>query len=47
MELDMKNFYQEEFGNIRIIVCDNKILFCGNDVVNCLGYKNQKHCQLM
>lgn len=43
MNLDIKKFYKEEFGNIRIIVYDNKILFCCNDVINSLSYKNQKY----
>lgn len=39
---EIKLFNNEEFGNVRIIVEDNEILFCGNDVAKALGYSSPK-----
>ena len=43
-------FTNEEFGSIRTIEIDNKVMFCGKDVAIALGYKNtsdalKKHCK--
>ncbi len=43
-------FNSDEFGQVRTINKDGKILFCGNDVASSLGYKRPKdaiaqHCK--
>lgn len=43
-------FENPEFGEIRTLTEDDKILFCGNDVASALGYKHPKdaisaHCK--
>lgn len=43
-------FNNPEFGEIRTIEEDGKVLFCGSDVANALGYKNSRkaladHCK--
>lgn len=40
MTNEIQIFTKEEFGEIRTVEKDGKILFCGNDVANVLGYKN-------
>ncbi len=35
-------FSNPEFGNVRTIVEDDKVLFCGADVANALGYTNSR-----
>lgn len=36
--MDLQVFKNEEFGTIRTIEKDGKILFCGSDVAKALGY---------
>jgi len=48
--MDLQVFKNEEFGTIRIVEKDGKILFCGSDVAKALGYINTKaalarHCK--
>lgn len=43
-------FANEQFGAVRIIEEDGKVLFCGNDIANALGYSNPRkalidHCK--
>ena len=43
-------FESAQFGSIRTLTEDGKVLFCGNDVARALGYNNprdalQKHCK--
>ena len=40
MNNEIQVFTKEEFGEIRTVEKDGKILFCGNDIANVLGYKN-------
>lgn len=47
---ELKLFEHPKFGQIRTIEEDGKILFCGNDVANALGYSNPRdalarHCK--
>ncbi|WP_444314105.1 BRO-N domain-containing protein [Megamonas funiformis] len=35
---ELQIFKSPEFGQVRIIVEDDKILFCASDVANALGY---------
>lgn len=47
---DLKVFENPEFGKIRTIEEDGKVLFCGSDVAKVLGYKNPSkalsdHCK--
>ena len=42
MTNEIQVFTKEEFGEIRTVEKDGKILFCGNDIANVLGYKNQR-----
>lgn len=47
---DIQIFSNPEFGEIRTIEEDGKVLFCGNDVAKALGYANPKdalsrHCK--
>ena len=48
---EMKLFENPEFGNVRTLETEEgKVLFCGADVANALGYTNapdaiQKHCK--
>lgn len=47
---DVKVFENLEFGSIRTIEEDSKILFCGSDIAKALGYKNTSkalsdHCK--
>lgn len=45
MTNEIQVFTKEEFGEIRTVEKDGKILFCGNDISNVLGYKNlSKRC---
>lgn len=46
----LKIFKSDDFGNIRIIEQDGKVLFCGRDIAAALGYANTKdalakHCK--
>ena len=48
--MDLQVFKNEEFGTIRTIEKDGKILFCGSDVAKVLGYVNprdaiRRHCK--
>lgn len=48
---NMETFQNKEFGNIRIIIEDDKVLFCGTDVAAALGYKDtvnalKIHCKV-
>lgn len=47
---NMQIFTNKQFGNIRVIYEDGKVLFCGADVAKALGYKNSRkaltdHCK--
>lgn len=47
---DLQIFRSAEFGSIRTIEQDGKVLFCGRDVAEALGYTNtkdalSKHCK--
>lgn len=47
---DIQIFRSPEFGWIRTIEEDGKVLFCGNDVAKALGYVNprdalSRHCK--
>lgn len=35
----LKSFVSQQFGLVRVLVDDDKILFCGSDVAKSLGYK--------
>lgn len=46
----VKVFENEEFGNVRVVEENNKILFCGSDIAKALGYSNANkaildHCK--
>lgn len=46
----IQNFFNPEFGEIRTIEKDGKVLFCGNDVAKALGYEKPQnaitvHCR--
>ena len=49
---EMKLFENPEFGNVRTLETDDgKVMFCGVDIANALGYSNsrdaiQKHCKV-
>ena len=50
MEQKIKIFENEEFGSVRTIEENGKILFCGSDVAKALGYRRPKdaiiaHCK--
>lgn len=50
MENTIKIFENEEFGRVRTLTDDGKILFCGTDVAKALGYSNAReailrHCK--
>lgn len=50
MANEIKIFSNEEFGNVRTVEVDGKILFCGSDVAKALGYSNSndaitRHCR--
>lgn len=50
MNQQMKVFNHEQFGNVRIIEEDGRMLFCGIDVTKALGYANPRkalsdHCR--
>ncbi len=50
MENMIKTFVNEEFGSLRTLEENGKILFCGKDVAMALGYSNTKdaikrHCR--
>jgi len=50
MENMIKTFVNEEFGSLRTLEENGKILFCGKDVATALGYSNTKdaikrHCR--
>lgn len=38
MENKLEIFKNEQFGEVRTIVDNGKVLFCGNDVAKALGY---------
>lgn len=47
---ELQIFNSPEFGQVRMIVEDDKILFCASDVAKALGYRNyndavNKHCR--
>lgn len=47
---DIQKFTNDEFGTIRTVEQDGKVLFCGKDVATALGYVNTKdalsrHCK--
>ena len=47
---DIQRFTSNEFGTIRTVEQDGKVLFCGKDVATALGYSNTKdalakHCK--
>ena len=46
----IKTFINDEFGNMRTVIHDEKILFCASDIANSLGYRNPRkaisdHCR--
>ena len=48
--MKMETFRNQEFGSVRIIRDDGRLLFCGADVAFALGYKNPRkalidHCK--
>ena len=50
MENMIQTFVNEEFGSVRTIEENGKILFCGSDVAKALGYRRPKdainaHCK--
>lgn len=50
MENNLQVFNNAEFGQVRTIVDEDKILFCASDVAKALGYRNyndavNKHCR--
>lgn len=50
MTNELKVFENEQFGEIRTLVVDGKVLFCGKDVALALGYKDtvnalKQHCR--
>lgn len=47
---DIQKFTNEEFGTIRTVEQDGKVMFCGKDVATALGYKDttnalKQHCR--
>lgn len=42
MEQKIKIFENEEFGSVRTIAENGKVLFCGSDVAKALGYRRPK-----
>lgn len=47
---ELQIFANEQFGSVRIIEEDGKVLFCGTDIANALGYTNPQkavrdHCR--
>lgn len=47
---EMTVFQNSEFGNVRTLEDDDKVLLCGNDVARALGYSNPRdalrvHCK--
>ena len=47
---DIQKFTNDEFGTIRTVEQDGKVLFCGKDVATALGYSNTRkalidHCK--
>ena len=47
---EMQVFQNQQFGEVRVIEEDGKVLFCGNDVAKALGYSNprdaiSRHCR--
>ncbi len=51
MENRIEIFKNEEFGSVRTIKKDEKILFCGSDIAKALGYSNapdaiKRHCKI-
>ena len=50
MANELKIFENEQYGEIRTMIVDGKILFCASDVAKALGYKNPRkavsdHCK--
>ena len=49
---DIQKFTNEEFGTIRTVEEDGKVMFCGKDVATALGYAKPNnalnaHCRVM
>lgn len=47
---ELQIFANEQFGSVRIIEEDGKVLFCGKDIASALGYSNprdalNRHCR--
>ena len=42
MNQQLQVFNHEQFGDVRIIEEDGKVLFCGSDVAKALGYENPR-----
>lgn len=47
---DLKIFKNDEFGEIRTVEQSGKVLFCGKDIAEALGYKDtvnalKSHCK--
>ena len=50
MNQQLQVFNHEQFGDVRIIEEDGRVLFCGKDVAKALGYENprdaiRRHCR--
>ena len=50
MENNLMMFNNEEFGEVRTIEVDGKVMFCGTDIARALGYKDtinaiKQHCR--
>ena len=50
MNQQLQVFNHEQFGDVRIIEEDGRVLFCGSDVAKALGYENprdaiRRHCR--
>lgn len=46
----IKTFINDEFGNMRTVIHDEKVLFCASDIAKSLGYRNPRkaisdHCR--
>lgn len=46
----IKTFINDEFGNMRTVIHDEKVLFCASDIAKSLGYRNPRkaisdHCK--
>lgn len=42
MKNEIEVFKSKEFGEVRTIIDDEKVLFCGSDIAKALGYSNPR-----